>query len=121
MKEISNETKEIKQASSFTTKFVAERWVHIKAWQALVWGFCIVAGAFLAGFGGSLFVRFNLSLSLPGRVDAIEKELTEVQTKFMPLDLSTEKWKTNESNHVTIEKKLDNIETKIDNIRNLIK
>lgn len=121
MNNLSDETKGIKEASRFTTKFTAERWVHISLGKAIAWGAVVVAGAFLAGFGGSLFVRFNLSLSVPGRVDALEEQVNEIQTKFMPLDLSSEKWKQNEQNHIEVSKKLDQIENKIDNIRNLIR
>lgn len=121
MKNTSNETKEINEAGRFTTKFVAERWVHIRAWQALSWVFIVCTGAFLAGMGGSTYIKFNTALSLPGRVAAIEKELMTTQTKYMPLDLSLEKWKQNDDSHNSLIKKLDQIDAKMDSIRNLIK
>ena len=42
------------------------------------------------------------------------KALEENNEKFMPLDLSMEKWKNNDLQHTVIEKKLDLIDTKID-------
>lgn len=89
-----------------------------KVLEISIWkGLAIVASTFLAGLGGSLFIKFNLALSLPGRVDAIEKEVAVMQTSFMPLNLSLEKWKNSDAALVTINKKLDQIESKIDDIR----
>lgn len=112
-KDISNETKEIQEGGRFTTQFSADRVVRIGIWKAGG----IVFTTFVAGFAGSLFIRFNTAVSLPGRVDAIEENITSIQTSieklkgsFMPLDMSTEKWKNNDKQHDEILKRLDLIQ-----------
>lgn len=71
-KDVSDETKQIKEGSRFTTIFSAERVFRVGAVQALG----IIFTTFVAGFAGSLVVRFNTAVSLPGRVDANEKDIT---------------------------------------------
>jgi hypothetical protein len=113
LKHTSHETEEIQEGGRFTTKFSADRVVRIGIWKAAG----IVFTTFVAGFGGSLFVRFNTAISLPGRVDAIEEDVISIEQSikdlkgsFMPLDMSTEKWKNNDRTHEEILKRLDLIQ-----------
>lgn len=46
------------------------------------------------------------------RVEALE----DIKLEFMPLDLSTEKWKNNDREHTTLMTKLDKIDVKIDRL-----
>lgn len=74
---ISNEIKDEREGSRSTTIFSAERIFRVGALQA----FGIIFTTFVAGFAGSLLVRFNTALSLPGRVDANEKAINVLQVK----------------------------------------
>ena len=72
----------------------------------------IIAISTILGMGISV-VNFYILASispLATRVEALE----ENNARFMPLDLSMEKWKNNDLQHTVIEKKLDLIDTKID-------
>lgn len=99
---------------------VSNKVVRISINKAIV----IVATAILSSAGVSFWGGLRLANAIPFQIQAIEKEVDEIKadhTKFMPLDLSMEKWKTNEDNFKKVEKRLDSIESKIDTIRNLIK
>ena len=60
-------------------------------------------------------VNFYILLNI-SPIETRVKALEENNTKFMPLDLSTEKWRNNDAQHISIEKKLDIIDTKIDRL-----
>ena len=72
----------------------------------------IIAICTILGVGISVLNFYILTSISPieNRVRALE----ELSIKFMPLDLATEKWKNNDSQHISIEKKLDLIDTKVD-------
>ena len=76
----------------------------------------IIAICTILGVGIGILNFFILTSISPieKRVVALEKE----QTKFMPLDLSLEKWNNNEADHTSIEKKLDILDGKIDRLLN---
>jgi hypothetical protein len=83
----------------------------------------IVATSILVSAGGAIWATLAVANTIPFRVSAIENQLVEIRKtvdenndKFMPLDLSQEKWKNNEATHLTIEKKLDAIEAKVDRL-----
>lgn len=69
------ESKEKKSDSRPTTIFSAERVFRVGAVQAVG----IVFTTFVTGFAGSLLVRFNTAVSLPGRVDAHEEAIISVK------------------------------------------
>lgn len=46
------------------------------------------------------------------RVEALE----DIKLEFMPLDLSTEKWKNNDKEHKDLSAKLDKIDVKLDRL-----
>lgn len=95
----------------------SERVIRIGFYKAI----SILVGAVLASAGASIWGTLRVANTIPFRVDAIEKVVNDLPSKYMPLDLSTEKWKTNTIDHTRIENKLETIEKKIDDIRNLIK
>ena len=76
----------------------------------------IIAICTILGVGIGILNFFILTSISPieKRVVALENE----QIKFMPLDLSLEKWKNNEADHTSIEKKLDILDGKIDRLLN---
>ena len=76
----------------------------------------IIAICTILGVGIGVLNFFILTSISPieKRVVALENE----QIKFMPLDLSLEKWNNNEADHTSIEKKLDILDGKIDRLLN---
>lgn len=98
-------------------KLSSEKVVRISVWKAAG----ILLTAMLGSAGVSFWGGLNIAASIPGRVSALEKEVVAFEKTYMPLDLASEKWKNNDKEHESIEKKLDVIEGKIDTIRNLIK
>ena len=70
---------------------------------------CTILGV---GIGVVNFYILATISPIEGRVKALE----ELNKKFMPLDLSLEKWKNNDLQHTIIDNKLDLIDTKIDKI-----
>lgn len=71
---------------------------------------------FVGALGLGAFGMLSFINTAPFRISAMEMEIKEIksdikeqQSLYMPLDLSTEKWKNNEAQHVEIVKKLDNI------------
>jgi hypothetical protein len=81
----------------------------------------IVFSAMLASAGAAAWGTLAVANTIPFRVTAMEKQITEIEQNFMPMDLSLEKWGNNDEEHTMIVNKLNIIEAKIDNIRNLIK
>ena len=67
---------------------------------------CTILGV---GIGVLNFFILTSVAPLETRVKAIE----ENSQKYMPLDLSMEKWKNNDASHIMIEKKLDIIDAKL--------
>ena len=76
----------------------------------------IFSSAIIASVGGSVWATISIFNTVPFRVSAMETQIAEMRQNFMPLDLSTEKWKNNDAQHLQIDKKLDSIETKIDRL-----
>ena len=74
----------------------------------------IIAVCTILGVGISVLNFYILTSISPieNRVTALE----DSNNKFMPLDLSTEKWRNNDLQHAIIEKKLDLIDVKIDRL-----
>ena len=74
----------------------------------------IIAICTIIGVGIGVLNFFILTSISPieGRVKALEN----LSEKFMPLDLSIEKWKNNDSQHQLITNQLDLINIKIDKI-----
>lgn len=94
-----------------------EKVVRISLYKAIA----IVITAILSSAGVSIWGTLRVANTIPFRVDAIEKVVDDLPTKYMPLDLSLEKWKNNDEYHKIVIQKLDSLDTKIDSIRNLIK
>lgn len=63
----------------------------------------------------NFFILVNVA-PLQREVIANGESIKNIENTFMPLDLSMEKWKNNEANHLQIEKKLDTITIKIDRL-----
>lgn len=85
----------------------------------------IVATAVLTSLGAGIWTAFNFVNSAPFRISAMEDKIEEIKIvvddnnqKFMPLDLSTEKWKNNDKEHADMIKKLDAIDSKLDRLLN---
>ena len=60
-----------------------------------------------------------LNFFLLQSVAPLEKRVVAVELNmqnYMPLELSLEKWKNNDASHALIEKKLDNIDGKVDRL-----
>ena len=88
----------------------------------------ILVTAILGSAGAAVWGTLVIANTIPFRVDALERDVISIKhtvednnTKFMPLDLSTEKWKNNDAAHVQLEKQLDSIEAKVDEIRKAVK
>lgn len=113
LKHLSNETKEISEGGRFVTLFSAERIFRVGALQAAG----IIFTTFVAGFAGSLVIRFNTAVSLPGRVSAIEdtisvtkKRIDEIKNDYTPKILTDERDKNVERQFNEIIKRLDLIQ-----------
>ena len=76
----------------------------------------IVATSILVSAGGAIWGTLAIANTIPFRVNAMEQQIGEMRQNFMPLDLSTEKWKNNDIQHSSIERKLDAIESKVDKL-----
>ena len=50
------------------------------------------------------------------RLDAVELAIENEKSIYMPLGISLEKWKNNDTMHIQIEKKLDIMDGKIDRL-----
>jgi len=77
LKNLSDETKGIQEGSRFITLFSAERVFRVGALQAVG----IIFSTFVVAFAGSLLVRFNTAVSLPGIVEANTKAINVLQVK----------------------------------------
>ena len=117
----------MKKASAFLSQKIfrqtqsdqlrSERVIRISVYKAI----SILVGAVLASAGASIWGTLRVANTIPFRVDALEKIVSQVPTKYESIELSDEKWKRNAADLARIEKKLDSIDEKLDNIRNLIK
>ena len=87
--------------------------IRIDVWKAIV----IVFTAMLASAGGGLWGALAIANTIPFRVDAMEKSIEEMKTNFMPIDLSTEKWKNNDKQHEEIIRRLDVIQTTLGRLK----
>jgi hypothetical protein len=101
-----------------------DKTIKISLWKALA----IVFTAILGSAGASIWGTLAIANTIPFRVNAVEAEIKTIQQEmkdeksiYMPLQLSEERWKTNESDHDKIEKKLDTIESIVNSIRNSIR
>ena len=81
----------------------------------------IVATSILVSAGGAIWATLAVANTIPFRVSAIERSLTDIKTTianedklYMPLDLETEKWSNNEKTLDEINKKIDYIIVKLD-------
>jgi len=102
---------------SVKKEVISEKVIRIGFWKAIV----VMVTAILGSAGASIWGTLAIANTIPFRVTAMEKQITEIQQNFMPSDLSLEKWKNNDAEHLVIIKKLDILEEKIDNIRDLLK
>ena len=94
--------------------------ITIDLWKAVV----IIFSAVLGSAGASIWGTLSFVNAAPFQIIAIEKDISGIKdarekqdTMFMPLDLSTERWKNNESQHADIMKKLDSIQLSIERIK----
>ena len=74
----------------------------------------IIAICTILGVGISV-VNFYILTSI-SPIESRVKALENLNDKFMPLDLSLEKWKNNDLQHTVIDNKLNLIDTKIDRL-----
>jgi len=74
----------------------------------------IIAICTILGVGISVINFFILTSVAP--LETRVKALENLNDKFMPLDLSLEKWKNNDLQHTVIDNKLNLIDTKIDRL-----
>jgi hypothetical protein len=76
-------------------------------------GIIIAIGTIVTmAFGILNFFLLNSISPIEKRVVALEISIKN----YMPLELSLEKWKNNDASHALIEKKLDNIDAKVDRL-----
>lgn len=106
---LSNET----YRQSKSGDLIKEKVLRIGLWQAVG----IITSTFLAGVGGSLFVRFNVALSLPGRVSAVEtttsssaKDIAWIKESYMTKELANERTQNVERQFKEILSRLDLIQ-----------
>lgn len=78
------------------------------------WAITILLTAVLGSAGAGIWGYLAIANTLPFRVDALEKDYAEIKKDYMPLDLSTEKWKKNDEDHATFAQSLIRIEGKLD-------
>lgn len=91
--------------------------ITIDLWKAVV----IVVTAMLASAGAGLYGAMANINSDHFAVVAITKDIAEIKTNFMPVDLSTEKWKNNDETHRQIMTKLDNLTVAVNGLYTRIK
>lgn len=77
----------------------------------------IIIGSMLVSAGAAIWGTLAVANTIPFRVDAMEQNIVDIKADiknqaelFMPLDLSTERWKNNDIQHENITKQLDRIE-----------
>lgn len=77
----------------------------------------IIIGSMLVSAGAAIWGTIAVANTIPFRVDAMEQNIVDIKADiknqaelFMPLDLSTERWKNNDIQHENITKQLDRIE-----------
>ena len=81
--------------------------ITIDLWKAVI----IVVTAMLGSAGAGLWgAMVNINSDHYAVVASI-KDIAEMKVNFMPLDLSTEKWKNNDYQHSEIIRRLDVIQT----------
>ena len=92
----------------------------IDLWKAVAILFTAILGSAGAGVWGTL----RVANTIPFRVNAVEQQIIEIKKtiedtndKFMPLDLSQEKWKNNDSQHSEIIRRLDVIQTTLGRLK----
>jgi len=98
------------QATTDTTP----RQITVDIWKVALIFFTGIVGT----AGASVWGTLALANTIPFRVEAIETEIDSIKqtmendsAKFMPLDLSQEKWKNNDYQHGEIIRRLDVIQT----------
>jgi hypothetical protein len=87
--------------------------ITIDLWKAIV----IVVTAMLASAGAGLWGAMVNINSDHFAVVAITKDIAEIKTNYMPVDLSMEKWKNNDSQHSEIIRRLDVIQTTLGRLK----
>jgi hypothetical protein len=87
--------------------FIPEKVIRIGFGKAIT----ILVGAVLASAGSAVWATLAVANTIPLRVVALEAEVTKIESQFMPLQLSTEKWKNNDYQHAEIIRRLDAIQT----------
>ena len=88
--------------------------ITIDLWKAVV----IVVTAMLASAGAGLWgAMVNISsdhyavVAITKDISEMKDDLVAIKISFMPLDLSSEKWKNNDKQHEEIIRRLDVIQT----------
>ena len=94
--------------------------LRIDLWKAIaIMGTAMLASAG-AGLYGSLATinsdHFTIR-ALDNEISELKEELNGVNIKFMPLDLSSEKWKNNDYQHDEIIRRLDIIQTTLGRLK----
>ncbi|MBU1110774.1 hypothetical protein KKB83_04100 [Patescibacteria group bacterium] len=109
-----NKTKISEASPPLETRTLHAGVIRIDLWKALA----IIFTAVLGSAGTAIWGTLAIANTIPFRVDALEKQIEEVKVvvesnndKFMPLDLSIEKWKNNDKQHDEIIRRLDVIQT----------
>lgn len=116
MKNVLNRTRE-NEGEQNPPEFTEGRVVRVSVQKALA----ILATAVLGSAGAAVWGTLAVANTIPFRVTAMERDITDIKTNYQPKDISNLKWDQNEKTLVVLEKKLDNIDLKVDEIRNLIK
>jgi hypothetical protein len=94
-----------------------ERIISLALWKAV--GIMVVA--MLGSAGAGLWGAVATVNSDHYSVLAIQREISDLDSRYMPLNLSLEKWKNNDDKHNEIIKKLDSLTTAVNNLYQRIK
>ena len=92
---------------------VASKTIRIDLWKAVG----VLVTAMLVSAGGGLYGALAVANTIPYRVSAVEEKIDDMSVKFMPLDLSQEKWKNNDRQHEEIIRRLEIIQTTLGRLK----
>lgn len=90
-----------------------ERVVRIALWKVVLSVLGIVAMSSL----GTVWATVSVYNTVPFRVTAAEQQILDMKKSFMPLDLATEKWKNNDTQHADIIRRLETMQVSIDKLK----
>ena len=110
----------MKKVNENTLNSLPERTITLDLWKAIAIMGTAMLGSAGAGLYGSLATinsdHFTIR-ALDGEISNLKEQLNDVNLKFMPLDLASEKWKNNDKQHDEIIRRLDVIQTTLGRLK----